>query len=144
MTPIGDRLFVGDARDAARGDALPAVGVEAVVRLTHSPPETPYPESLAVDAVPLIDGPRNDPAATRRAISRLRARVESGETTLVHCSAGASRSVAVAAGALALVRGVAFDDALATVREQHGPSQPHPAVVENARAAVADLADDAA
>lgn len=139
MTPIGDLLYVGDVQDAARGEALPAVGVEAVVRLTHTAPETPYPESLAVDTVPLVDGPQNDPAATRRAVARLRDRLAAGETTLVHCSAGASRSVAVAAGALALVRGVAFDDALGTVRSEHGPSQPHPAVVANARAAVADL-----
>ena len=142
MTPLASDLYVGDALDAARGEALVATGIEGVLRLTHSPPDEPYPESFRVDVVELIDGPQNDPGATRRAIATLRDRLAAGQTTLVHCSAGASRSVCVAAGALACRRGEPFADALEDVRDTHPPSQPHPSLVGHAERAVERLRAD--
>ena len=142
MTPLSSELYVGDALDAARGDALVAAGIEGVVRLTHSPPDEPYPETLRGDVVELIHGPQNDPDATREAVATLHDRLAAGQTTLVHCSAGASRSVCVAAGALALRRGDSFAEALEDVRDTHAPSQPHPSLVDHAERAVELLRDE--
>jgi protein-tyrosine phosphatase len=132
---ITDRLHVGD-RAAARDVAgLTDAGVTAVLRLTHGTPPA-YPDSLTVVERPLIDGPQNDRANFRAAVDRLTALLDAGETVLVHCSAGSSRSVAVAAATLARRDGTDVETALARVRSVHGDADPHPALVDHARHAV--------
>jgi protein-tyrosine phosphatase len=62
--------------------------------------------------------------------------MERGETTLVHCSAGASRSVSVAAAALAVHDGVDVREAFARVAAARDEADPHPALVRRAVAFV--------
>ncbi|WP_380674319.1 protein-tyrosine phosphatase family protein [Salinigranum sp. GCM10025319] len=135
MDHVTDSLLVGDAEDAGDHDGVRAARVTVVLSLTHDSPATPARGFRVVDR-PLVDGPQNDPERFAAAVDTLRSLLDDGECVLVHCSAGASRSVAVAAAALALVRGVAVDEALSTVCAARGVSAPHPALADRARAYV--------
>jgi hypothetical protein len=95
MDHVTDSLLVGDADDASDHDAVRAAGVTVVLSLTHDSPATPARGYRIADH-PLVDGPRNDADAFAAAADTLRSLLAEGECVLVHCSAGASRSVAVA------------------------------------------------
>jgi protein-tyrosine phosphatase len=84
----------------------------------------------------MVDGPRNDSEAFAAAARAVVAALERGETTLVHCSAGASRSVSVAAAALAVHDGVDVREAFARVGAARDEADPHPALVRRAAAFV--------
>ncbi|WP_135829162.1 dual specificity protein phosphatase family protein [Halorussus halobius] len=84
----------------------------------------------------MMDGPRNDSEAFRRAVEAVVAALGDDETVLVHCSRGSSRSPAVAAAALAVRRGCSVETALAEVRASRPEADPHPALVSRAQAAV--------
>jgi len=100
MDRVADRLFVGTAADAA---SLDDNGVTAMVSLIHDAPTADLGGTVV--SVPLVDGPQCDSAAFGRAIDETRDLLAAGETVLVHCAAGASRSPSVAATALALRSG---------------------------------------
>jgi protein-tyrosine phosphatase len=100
--------------------------------LTHA---TPPSDGYRVVDAPLVDGPQNDPEAFAAAVETLIALLDRGERVLVHCSAGASRSVAVAAAALACSEDGPVDDALDTVCAVRDET-PHPALADRARAYV--------
>ncbi len=135
-------LYVGDARDAENHETLAAAGVTAVVKLTRIEPEADYPTFTTVSEVPLIDGPQNDHADMETAVATLADLLDDDETVFVHCSAGASRSVTVAAGGLALEEGCSLSTALERVVETHPPSHPHPALAQQAQTAVRTLRED--
>lgn len=63
----------------------------------------------------------------------MRAAWRRDETVLVHCSAGASGSVSVAAAALAAEEGLTLGEALVRVRGARVEADPHPALVGHAR-----------
>jgi hypothetical protein len=132
MDHVTDSLLVGDTDDASDHDGLRAAGVTAVLSLTHDSPASPARGYTVVDR-PLVDGPRNDAEAFTDAVDSLRSLLARGERVLVHCSAGASRSVAVAAAALAIERDGPVDEALATVCAARGVAAPHPALADRAR-----------
>ena len=142
MNRITDRLCVGDVRDAGAERAYDRHGVDAVVRLTHTEPAEGYPDGIAVHDHPIRDGPGNDPTATTAAVEATAGLLDGGRTVLVHCSAGASRSPAVAAGALALHRDRGIDAALERVRGVR-TVRIHPTVREHASRAVERLRDRA-
>jgi protein-tyrosine phosphatase len=79
----------------------------------------------------MMDGPRNDEETMRDAVETTASFLQKGDTVLVHCSAGASRSVAVAAASLATVNDTGLDEALQLIRDKK-PIQIHPSVQENA------------
>jgi hypothetical protein len=140
MDHVTDSLLVGDADDASDHDAVRAAGVTVVLSLTHDSPATPARGYRIADH-PLVDGPRNDADAFAAAADTLRSLLAEGECVLVHCSAGASRSVAVAGAALALVDDVSADEALAAVCAARDVSGPHPALADRTRAYVAARRD---
>ncbi|WP_255197687.1 dual specificity protein phosphatase family protein [Halorarius litoreus] len=132
MDRVADRLFVGTAADATSLDD----GVTAVVSLTHDVP-TVDPEA-AVVSVPLVDGPQCDATAFGRAVDETHDLLTAGETVLVHCAAGASRSPSVAATALALHSGQGLDAAFEQVADARAAVDPHPALVDRAATAYVD------
>jgi len=130
LDAVAEDLFVGTA--AAAGDAtlLNERGIDAVVTLTHDAPAVPA--DVTATSVPLVDGPRVDRAAFERAVAAVRSSLASGGRVLVHCSAGASRSPAVAATALALDGDDDLDAAFDRVVRRRPPADPHPALVRTA------------
>jgi len=131
MDEVAPRLYVGTDDDAADAAALRERGVTTVVSLTHRTPE-PTPDGVAVVEAPMLDGPRNDRGAFAEAVSAVRTALDDGETVLVHCAAGASRSPAVAAAALALHEDRSLEDAFEQVAARRDAADPHPALVRQA------------
>ena len=132
MDRVAESLFVGTIEDAGTGPLLENHGIETVVSLAHSPPDTRFPESVSVKQVPLTDGPQNDRAQFNEAVDVLVSALESGETVLVHCSRGASRSPSVAATALAITQDIGIKEAFEQVAEHREACDPHEALVRQA------------
>ena len=140
---VTDRLSISGSAAAGDHRQYRERGIDAVVQLTHSEPEGGYPGGVAVHQHAMIDGPRNDADTHQRAVARTVALVREEKHVLVHCSAGASRSVAVAGAALAVLDGEPVGEAVERVASARGAVRVHPAVLANAERAVADLRGEA-
>ncbi|WP_435066648.1 dual specificity protein phosphatase family protein [Haloplanus sp. C73] len=132
MDEVADGLFVGTVEDAGDEALIRDHGIAAVLSLTHSDPDGGFPPGLAVTDVPMMDGPRNDQRQFDRAVSHVLSHLGTGDTLLVHCSAGASRSPAVAATALALYDELDLDTAFEQVANRRSAVEPHDAIVRQA------------
>lgn len=78
-------------------------GITTVVSLTCRTPDVRWPrQTLSRSTCRCVTGHRNDQDALVETVTELRAALDRREAVLVHCSAGASRSPAVTATALAL------------------------------------------
>jgi hypothetical protein len=64
---------------------------------------------------PLLDGAGNPPWLLRLAVEAVVSLLRAGVPALVFCSAGMSRTPAIAEGAVARLRGLTFDEGLALV-----------------------------
>lgn len=130
MDEVAPDLYVGTVADAEDGTRLQENGIDSVVSLTHSDPRTDRP--VPVSDCAMMDGPRNDRETFREAVEHVLAGLERGETVLVHCSRGASRSPSVAAAAAALHEGIGIEEAFELIEERRAAVDPHPALVEQA------------
>ncbi len=90
----------GDVRDSA---LLLEAGISAVVCVAANEPPAVLPRELVYCRFPLVDGAGNPDWLLRAAVETVASLMRSGTPTLVHCSAGISRSPAIAGAALALV-----------------------------------------
>jgi len=140
---VTDRLSISGSAAAGDHRQYRERGINAVVQLTHSEPEGGYPAGVAVHQHAMVDGPRNDAGTLQRAVARTVVLVCDEKHVLVHCSAGASRSVAVAGAALAVLDGEPTGAAVERVASARGAVNVHPAVLANAGRAVADLRGEA-
>lgn len=102
---IPQRLAQGNAGDTRDLVALRRAGVEALVDLAMSERPLAVPREMTYCRFPLVDGPGNGKALIRSAIEATVSLVRGGVPTLVFCSAGMSRSPAVAAAVMAIVSG---------------------------------------
>ncbi|MFB6102795.1 MAG: dual specificity protein phosphatase family protein [Haloplanus sp.] len=137
MDEVTSGLFVGTLADAGNGSLLRDHGVTTIVSLTHRDPDGGFPAETTVVDVPMLDGPQNDLAAFARAVAAVRSRLDDG-AVLVHCSAGASRSPAVAATAIALREGGDLDAAFRRVARRRDAVDPHAALVRRAESVYAN------
>lgn len=113
MRPIiPDLLWIGNALDARDVRASLSLGVQAVVDLAANESPIQYPRDIAYCRIPLNDGPGNNPAILRLAVSTTAEFVKAKIPALVACGAGMSRSLAVTAAALSVVNRQHPDDAL--------------------------------
>jgi len=113
---------VGDVRD------LPAVlthGIEALVDLAGNEPPVATPRGLAYFRLPLVDGSDNPAWLLRAAVSLVRSLLVDEVPTLVFCSAGMSRSPAIAAAAIASIRQCSMHDSLGIIEAEHGGDVSH-------------------
>jgi len=132
MDEVVDGLFVGTVGDAGDEALLCERGVEVIVSLTHEGPESGFPSAPTVVRLSMKDGPRNEQQVFGRAVTRVLSHLRAGDVVLVHCSAGASRSPAVAATALALYNDVGLETAFERVAGRRNATDPHEAVVRQA------------
>ncbi|TKX54570.1 MULTISPECIES: protein-tyrosine phosphatase family protein [Halorubrum] len=129
MDEVGAGIFVGTRSDAEDESLLRDRGVDAVVSLTHDDPDT---GSVARVDTPMTDGPQNEYSAFVDAVETVVARREAGQRVLVHCSAGASRSPAVAAAAMTRLTDRGLDEAFEQVLARRPEVDPHDALVRRA------------
>ncbi|MFT4922769.1 MAG: atypical dual specificity phosphatase [Haloarculaceae archaeon] len=141
MDEVASGLFVGTIADAGDESALCTYDITAIVALSYDDPEGGYPSKQTIVAVPMVDGPQNDPQTFGAAVQAVRSRLDAGTRILVHCSAGASRSPAVAATALALDGNRDLEEAFQQVLERREAADPHQALVRQAARCYATLGE---
>jgi atypical dual specificity phosphatase len=127
-----ERLVIGGIRRAGSRELYRTHGIDTVVRVTDRCPHSGYPDSVTVHTHPMDDGSRNRyedfVRGAARVLHLLRA---TDETFLVHCTMGASRSIGVAAAALAVHDGGTVGEwAERLANHDRRPTEP---VLDNAR-----------
>jgi protein-tyrosine phosphatase len=128
----GRALWLGHAGDLRDARAVLAAGVEAVIEVAASEPMAPLPRGLVRCRFPLADGGDNPPWLLRLAVESVAALLRAGVPTLVACSAGLSRSVGIAAAAVALAAGRPLAESLREVVGT-GPADVSPAMFAQLR-----------
>jgi protein-tyrosine phosphatase len=114
----------GDGRDAKR---ILDAGIEAVVQLAADEPVLALPREVIYCRFPLVDAAGNDGKLLDLAVSTLASLIAAKRPTLVCCSAGLSRSPAIAAAALAKALDMEPDACLRTIAEL-APTDVQPAL----------------
>src|SRR5262245_15566735 len=89
---------VGDTRDLRK---ILDAGIAALVDLALEEPPAKITRELVYCRFPLVDGGGNSPWLLRAAVETTAGFVRSRTPTLVYCGAGMSRSLIIAAAALA-------------------------------------------
>lgn len=107
---VANLLWIGNVMDVADISCVFDVGIEALVDLGLNEKPLQLTRELIYCRFPLNDGGGNTPELLRSAVDAVESLIAKKIPTLVYCSAGMSRSVSVAAAALALSRGRSFDD----------------------------------
>lgn len=113
------KLWVGHAGDGQDFRHIFDAGIEAVVQVAVEEPALPLPRELIYCRFPLSDGPGNSKKLLYLALTTVANLLEKNVPTLVCCSAGMSRSPAVAAAALSMVYQQDPDESLKEVAEYH-------------------------
>jgi protein-tyrosine phosphatase len=122
---LPDILYLGNAADAANSWRVAGVEFTAVVALACEEPAISFPREWTALRIPLIDGAGNPPYLLRLAVDSLTLLMQHRCTTLVYCSAGMSRSPAIAAFALSELTGQAPEACLKEI-ESLGPCDVSP------------------
>ncbi len=120
-------LWVGHAglvRDLRR---VRNAGIVAVVDLAIDEPPLVVGRELIYCRFPLMDGAGNPRGLLRAAIDTVASLVRSGTPALVFCSAGMSRSPAIAAAGVSVVSGRPMEECLREVART-GPTDVSPAL----------------
>lgn len=108
-------FFLGNAADLRDVASMLAAGVRAVVDLALAEAPALLPREIIYCRIPLLDGEGNDPAVLRLAVDVAGSLIRAKMPILAACGAGMSRSVAVAAAALAIVEGRSLEASLERV-----------------------------
>ncbi|CAE8706464.1 unnamed protein product [Polarella glacialis] len=122
---ICDLVFVGSEFGAANRDLLDGLGIRAVINVTAGSGRVPNHFESSGDFeylhFELFDQPGSDPSeAARGSCEALSRWGQEGRRTLVHCSAGLSRSVTLVLAWLMESKGLSLLDAVELVNEQRG------------------------
>ena len=128
-------LWLGHAGDVRDPTRLLDAGISAVVCVVASEPPLALPRDLVYCRFPLVDGAGNPDWLLRAAVETVASLLRAGTPTLVHCSAGISRSPAIGGAALALASGCSFGEGLKAVTES-GASDVSPGLWEAIEAAM--------
>lgn len=124
---VANQLWIGNAVEANAILPVTELDVRAVIDLAMNERPVAFPREIIYCRFPLVDGSGNDPAVLRAAISTTSQFFSAEVPTFVYCSAGMSRSPAIAAGAMSLASSMSLDDALRTCT-QHGAHDVSPAL----------------
>ena len=129
MRQIGNRqLWIGHAGDTQDVRAILGAGIEAVVEVSDSDAFALLPRELIRCRFPLADGSGNPAWLLRLAAQTLADLLRAGVPVLICCSAGMSRSVCLAAAALAITERKSLDVSLREVGNT-GPADVSPALL---------------
>ncbi len=118
-------LWVSNAIDARDISGVLGTGVEAVVDVAIEEKPIAFPRDILYCRIPLNDGEGNRPEFLRTAVEVVMRLMSAKCRTLVCCGAGMSRSPAVAAMAIARVRGEVAEKVLLEIAEK-GPHDVSP------------------
>jgi protein-tyrosine phosphatase len=125
VTPI---LWVGNYFNGAELALANPHNFRSVLNVST---EEPYKKAqgIAYKEIPFLDGEDISSEAFEACMSFLMFQYETEQKTLIHCAAGISRSVCIAAAFLAVSGQMPFDAALDHVRKCRLLGHPHPRIV---------------
>ena len=112
-------LWVGHAGDGCDFQGLFDRGIRAIVQLAIEEPPIQPPRELIFYRFPLLDGNGNGLELLHVAIASVAMLIRKRVPTLVCCGAGMSRSPAIVAAALAIVKEARLEDCMKCVTESH-------------------------
>ncbi len=137
MRQITETLWIGNAFEASDFKAVMALQVGAIVDLAMDEPPIAPPREIVYCRIPLLDGTENPASRLLLAIDVACKLLASKTPTLICCSAGMSRSPAIAAAALACTSGQSFHDSL-TIVSKAGACDISPGLVVELELAIAN------
>ena len=134
---LPDLLWVSNATDARDISRVLCAGIEAIVDVAIEEKPIAFPRDVLYCRIPLNDGEGNRPEFLRMAVESVMRLIAAKCRTLVCCGAGMSRSPAVAAMAIARLRGVPAENVLLEIADK-GPHEVSPTLWGELSRAVAD------
>lgn len=134
---VADGLSIGayplDTEDV---EMLSWVGIERVLNLVEAEEYRPGDHELVAEAmqaagieearVNFTDFGGMSPDALELAVGEARRWLDQGSQVYIHCRAGWQRSAAVAAGVVAVRKGIGIDEALASIQARKPTADPLP------------------
>jgi len=132
MDEVADELFVGTVNDAGATERLHERSITTIVSEIRGETASGYPADVTVVGIPMLDGPQNDLEQFTQAVKHVLSERDSGDSVLVHCSVGASRSPTVAATVLALAAEIGLEAAFDQISTRRRAVDPHDALVRQA------------
>lgn len=136
MRQIGSRLlWVGNAGDLLDPRLVLNTGIAAVVELADSEPLAVLPRELIRLRFPLCDGTGNPAWLLQFAASSVAELLRAEIPTVVCCGYGLSRSVCIAAAAIAIAECRTLEETLREVAEA-GPADVSPGLLVELKAAM--------
>jgi len=135
MDEIYEDLWIGNIEDA-RQEALGEFGVNKVITVCQDSVEPNV--GCVYTHYNMSDGPDNKYGGDysfdiyREATDELFRAIQEGETVLIHCHRGQSRSVSVAMGAITRLNSVSASEALNTIEQNRPQANPDELLVEHA------------
>ena len=118
---ITDYLWISDLVKDEEFDERVPEEVDKVVNLSG------YQGDKADLWYPLIDG-SNDQKRFNGAVHNILKMIEKGETVLIHCAAGVSRSTGVGIAVMIEYEELTFNEADKIMREKRKQANPHPSI----------------
>ncbi len=112
-------LWIGHAGDLQNVPDVLGQGIAAVVELAGNEASAKLPRDIVHIRIPLSDGGDNTPALLQLAVHSVACMLNARIPTLVACSAGLSRSVAIASAAVAVHKKKPFKRTLLDVCQNH-------------------------
>lgn len=109
---LPNQLWIGHAADARDVQTLLNLEIRAVVCLALEEPQQQFPRDRIFCRLPLLDGSGNNPSLLQMAVELVVHLLSEEIPTFIYCGAGMSRSPAITAAALAIVRQQPPDTAL--------------------------------
>lgn len=126
MDEVFDNLYVGSLETIKNQDAVQEEGITAVVRLDNlSSKQFKWGKNFNVLHRPFIDGEPIPDGVIDDVTQFIHEQLEAGETVLVHCAAGISRSSTLAIAYLIEYEGMTLAEAFGTIREERIGAYPH-------------------
>jgi protein-tyrosine phosphatase len=116
---LPNQLWIGNAGDGRDPERLLRAGIAAVINLAAEERLPILPRGIICCHFPLTDGAPDDLRVLDLAIQTVVSLLRKQVPTLVYCGAGMSRSPAVAAAALSIVRGASPEEELKEVVAGH-------------------------
>ena len=124
ITEVYNRLYVGGYVQASK---LPLSNPESIEAVLDVSTEPPYDEAKGIvyAHIPFDDGHAVPEGKFWACMRFLWEQYSQGKKVLIHCAAGMSRSVCIAAAFLYFAKIMNFEDAVNWVRERRRIAQPH-------------------
>jgi protein-tyrosine phosphatase len=108
-------LWIGHAGDARDLKKIMEMGIELLIDVAIEEPPVVLPRDVAYCRFPIHDGDGNSPEMLISAIDAATRFVRGNRRTLVACSAGMSRSPAIAAAVISRLNKIPLDEAIQRV-----------------------------